>query len=628
MSDNRPSPPARDVRRRGRRGAAVVVALAWFACGFALAQPASDPARIVAMSDVHGAYDAFVGLLRAAKVVDDKTAWSGGRATLVVVGDTLDRGNASRRVLELLMRLETEARAAGGRAQLVLGNHEVMNLTGALDYVTAEDYAAYAADETAAEREAALGRFRSARAATGGDAAAVAAEFARRYPPGFFAQRAAFASNGKLGAWLLRQPVLLVLGDTAFVHGGLPPALAGKTAADVNAEYSAALRDYLRAFDSLVAAGALHVEDDFADRPALADRFVADAQRAGTGVPAQVGATVERLKTLTSSNALGPDAVYWYRGTVGCSEVVERDRVARALASLGAKRVVVGHTPVLTVRIVSRFDGAVLRVDTGMQQRGGTASALVLEGGAANALYLLPGNPQPRVEPIMEQPRFVGPRAPPHTDARLAEVLATAPIASRTKRDDGTVQLKLTDGSRDIDALFEPSAGRRGARFMPAVGAYRLDMLLGFDLVPVAVQREIDGVVGAVYLDPSRLPDETARVAQREGADAWCPLADQFASMSVFDALAGGSGRLPAELRYSPGSWQLALTGNRRLFATSTSIPGYLGAQPLDVSPALAARLRALDAQAAAAALGDVLDARRVQAILARRDLLLAPRRD
>src|SRR4029079_14241060 len=98
--------------------------------------------------------------------------------------------------------------------------------------------------------------------------------------------------------------------------------------------------------------------------------------------------------------------------------------------------------------------------------------------------------------------------------------------------------------------------------------------------------------------------------------------------MSVFDALAGGSGRLPAELRYSPGSWQLALTGNRRLFATSTSIPGYLRAQSLDVSPALAARLRALDAQAAAAALGDVVDARRVQAILARRDLLLAPRRD
>ena len=46
------------------------------------------------------------------------------------------------------MRLEREASAAGGRAQLVLGNHEIMNLTGELDYVASEDYAAYAAEES------------------------------------------------------------------------------------------------------------------------------------------------------------------------------------------------------------------------------------------------------------------------------------------------------------------------------------------------------------------------------------------------------------------------------------------------------------------------------------------------
>jgi hypothetical protein len=98
--------------------------------------------------------------------------------------------------------------------------------------------------------------------------------------------------------------------------------------------------------------------------------------------------------------------------------------------------------------------------------------------------------------------------------------------------------------------------------------------------------------------------------------------------MNVFDALAGNAGRTAAELRYSPGSWQLALTGNRRLFATSASIPAYLSGQRLEVSPALTARLRALDPQAAAAALGDVLDGRRVEAILARRDLLLARQGD
>jgi len=327
------------------------------------------------------------------------------------------------------------------------------------------------------------------------------------------------------------------------------------------------------------------------------------------------------LKALTRSSELGPDAVYWYRGTVSCGDAIERDRVARVLSSLGAKRVVVGHTPVAIARVVSRFDGTVLRVDTGMQQRGGRASALVLDGASVSALYA----GEQGVAPIAEQPRLVGPRVPGYDDARLAAALASAPIAARAKRDDGTLQLKLAGDGVEIEALFEPATGKRGARFSPAVGAYRLDNLLGFDLVPVAVQREIDGTLGAVYLDPSRLPDETARIGEHAGSDAWCPLADQFASLYVFDALAGSEGRNPADLRYTPGSWQLALTGNRRLFATAAALPAYLSAQPLEVSPSVAARLRALDPKAAAAALGDVLDERRVQAVLARRDALLAP---
>jgi hypothetical protein len=622
MSDHRARSAKHDTRARARAGVATFAALGLLACGGVLGQPAQQSARIVAVSDVHGAYDALVDLLRAAKLVDDKVEWAGGGATLVVDGDTVDRGSGSRRVLELLMRLEAESRAAGGRAQLVLGNHEVMNLTGELDYVTAEDYAAYASDESAAERKGALERFRAARASATTNADELAAEFAQRYPPGFFAQRAAFASGGKLGAWLLRQPVLLVIGETAFVHGGLPAALAGKTVAEVNAEYSAALHDYLAAFDALVAAGVLHAEDSFGDRPLLAERVVADARRAGASAPAQVGEAAERLKALTASAELGPEAVYWYRGTVSCGEAIERDRVARLLETFGAKRVVVGHTPVATARVVSRFDGAVLRIDTGMQQRGGRAAALVLEGDAATALYA----GEPAGAPIAEQPRLVGPRVPGYDDARLADALANAPITARAKRDDGTVQLKLAVDGGEIDALFDPAGGKRGARLTPAVGAYRLDKLLGFDLVPVAAKREIDGAIGAVYLDPSRLPDETARAGERAGADAWCPLEDQFASMYVFDALAGSEGRTPAELRYTPGSWQLALTGNRRLFATAPTVPAYLSEQALEVSPWLAERLRGLDTKAAEAALGDGVDESRVQALLARRDALLAPR--
>ena len=115
------------------------VASALLAIG-AAAQGTPAPSRIVAMSDVHGAYDRFVELLRAASLVDASTSWTGGNAALVVVGDVPDRGDGTRRVLELLMRLEAAAPKDGGRVQLVLGNHEVMNLTGELGYVSAEGF--------------------------------------------------------------------------------------------------------------------------------------------------------------------------------------------------------------------------------------------------------------------------------------------------------------------------------------------------------------------------------------------------------------------------------------------------------------------------------------------------------
>ena len=57
------------------------------------------------------------------------------------------------------MRLREQAARAGGDAQLVLGNHEVMNLVGDLRYVTAEEFAAYRADEPPEQRDAAWQRF-------------------------------------------------------------------------------------------------------------------------------------------------------------------------------------------------------------------------------------------------------------------------------------------------------------------------------------------------------------------------------------------------------------------------------------------------------------------------------------
>ena len=140
-----------------------------------------DAERIVAIADVHGAYTAMVATLQNVGVIDDQLRWSGAATHLVIVGDILDRGPRSRDVMDLLMRLETEAPLAGGKVQVLIGNHESMNLIGDLRYVSKEEYAAFAADETDAERD----RWFAAYAERRGDDAASAAvrkKFEQQFP--------------------------------------------------------------------------------------------------------------------------------------------------------------------------------------------------------------------------------------------------------------------------------------------------------------------------------------------------------------------------------------------------------------------------------------------------------------
>ena len=76
--------------------------------------------RIVAVGDVHGAFDQFVAILREAKLIDDRRRWTGGRAILVQTGDVLDRGPNSKQAIDLLGSLERDAARACGQVHALL----------------------------------------------------------------------------------------------------------------------------------------------------------------------------------------------------------------------------------------------------------------------------------------------------------------------------------------------------------------------------------------------------------------------------------------------------------------------------------------------------------------------------
>jgi hypothetical protein len=92
-------------------------------------------ARILAISDIEGNFEAFRGLLVANQVIDPNYNWTFGDGHLVLVGDFFDRGLNVTECLWLIYDLEQKAEKVGGRVHFILGNHEIMNLSGNYRYV-------------------------------------------------------------------------------------------------------------------------------------------------------------------------------------------------------------------------------------------------------------------------------------------------------------------------------------------------------------------------------------------------------------------------------------------------------------------------------------------------------------
>lgn len=601
-------------RRRGSRARVFsLVALAQLAaCAFAQdGWRFDDVDRVVAIADIHGAYDAFERILKRAELVDESLAWAGGDTHLVIVGDVLDRGPESRGALDLIRKLEGEAPAAGGRVHLVLGNHEIMNMTGDLRYVSAGEYAAFADEEPEDVRAAELERYLGA---FDGDPDTGRAMFDAAHPPGFFAHRAAFSSTGEYGAWLLGKPVLLVVNDVAFVHGGLAGAVIVENE-DLNSRLGAQLEQIMEAQATLVSEGLVSRTTSIYELPDAAARLLEGADGSPLAPPVEAAARVLAAPDVLESYA--PDGPVWYRGNVGCNRLTEEDRLAGALDGLGAEHLVIGHTPTGGM-VLSRMGERLLRVDTGMlsEYYGGRAAALVIEGGELSAIY------EDEAEPSlpMEQPRRVGIRPAGLSAESLEAFLANARIGATEDLGGSAKRVMLRDGDLELQALFMP-AEDRGVN--PAVAAYRLDRLIGLDMVPVTVQRRVDGETGALQFLPGNSITETERGAEGLGISAWCPLGDQFEDMYLFDALTFNTARTASRMLYSVDDLGLILIGNSFTFSTNPGRPEHLSAVAVELTPAWETALRRLDDEMLTEALGDVLDRRRIRALLERRDHLL-----
>jgi hypothetical protein len=602
-------------RRRPGGPSAAAFALLLLVCLPLAAQPAPEPRvawdgvqRVIAFADVHGAHGELVTLLREAGVIDAQDRWAAGTAHVASLGDLLDRGADSRQVMDLLMRLQQEAAQAGGGLHLVLGNHEALNLLGDLRYVDPAELAAYTDLEPAGEREAARA------AAQSRPCPAPCPPFDTRFPPGWFGHRAAFAPDGRYGRWLLAQPVAIRINDTLFLHGGAGPALQGLDLAALNLRYRTALLDYLGLAQQLVQAGLLQPEDPFQDRPRLAgERLRAGARTPQPGEPD----LVRRFAAAAEHPLLSEDGPNWYRGDALCNQASETDVLEPLLRQFGVARLVIGHTPTRNLRVVSRFDGRVIKLDTGMNRAvyRGRGSALILTSGTAQVRYV--GEvalAAPEAEGLFVAPNAID-DASVQAAMRDGEVSVTGPAGP------DQLNVVVTHGTRRIPAVFiaAPAGAVRNE-----MAALRLDRLMGLGLVPATAQREVQGKPGLLQARPARWVTQAAVQQQGLRGGGWCSLESQYQLLYALDVLAGNDARAAETLVYDANDWHVYATGFAQSFGSGAGLPSYLRSRPPAPGAEVRRRAALLDEATLAAALEGLLDTRQRRALLQRRDALLA----
>jgi hypothetical protein len=156
------------------------------------------PSKIFALSDIEGEFENFRALLIAGKVMDSLYHWTFGHGHLVICGDLFDRGSDVVPELWLLYKLEDEARAKGGYVHTLLGNHDIMNLSGDLRYIQPQYF----------EHAKALG----------------------------LSYMDLYAADTELGRWLRSKNTIEQIGYNLYLHGGISPEILARkmTVSEIN----------------------------------------------------------------------------------------------------------------------------------------------------------------------------------------------------------------------------------------------------------------------------------------------------------------------------------------------------------------------------------------------------------
>ena len=258
-------------------------------------------------------------------------------------------------------------------------------------------------------------------------------------------------------------------------------------------------------------------------------------------------------------------------------------------------------------------------------------ASLVLAGFPAAAA---PGRQAP---PAPSNTIAAVPVAPPLPDAEIEQFLKEAKFvrARDTKKGvTGSLQASFTDGTRThdvhiqtIDESKREFRSQQGVEFdfrdswMFNIAAYKIDRLIGLNMVPVSVPRHHRSTPAAfTWWVDDVLMDEGDRLKKKIEAPDRRQWSTQTVMMRLFDELIANIDRNMGNILYAR-DWRLWAIDHTRAFRKNSSLK-----RPSHVTRCdrvVFERLKALDRDTLRREVGKFLDDGQIKALLARRDQIV-----
>jgi hypothetical protein len=384
--------------RRGSLVCVATVALAIAALPIDLHGQEALGREIVVLGEVQGAAKTVAAFLQHLDLIDSEHHWIGGDTILVQTGDLIDDGEHVRAALDLFMRLQEEAAAAGGEVIVLMGNHEALNILGELRGVNPLAYQSFEGPYSEQRRRQlweAWSTWRTQRAEAVGEASEVESEAEAQWyaahPPGWVEYVESMGPEGVYGAWLRSLPVAVEINDILFIHGGVNRQIEDREVTSMNRRAVEEIRRFDEHKAIMVAEGLCLPTSSAGEMVNVINQEAAflngldDSERTTSNPRVALLLQVYDLSQWRSWSVLDGKGPLCFRGAARWPEEDHGAEVAAILEEFDVERMVTGQSDGRNRLIQARFDKRVLLTSIDMtddpEVRGGDPAALEIADG-------------------------------------------------------------------------------------------------------------------------------------------------------------------------------------------------------------------------------------------------------